>query len=460
MKYVLLISIFYLCFTSTLSKEEYRPENGSFQYQSSFTAPFGGTHIPFWEIGGSSIVMDTHLRLTPNQPSQRGFIWSNRLLRARDWEIVLKFSVGSEKKVGADGMAFWYTKERAQTGNIMGNSDTWNGLGIIIDTFDNDGQHDGPQIYAVHNDRSFAYDLGNDGDNSRKLGSCSAPVRQISAAPKFIKLLIRLKDKTLHVAYDNSEVTGLDTDWQTCFTVPAPIEDTTTGYYLGVTAETGGLDDFHDVKSLTTWSLRSTKFNPRDKDDIKELEKMKGKTTDTAADPPVKDNKNIKDKDKKYEGDPSADILTRLTSLEKKDVTFSDSLDVKFAEMQVKLEAIEKKQTDSLTRISKTVESIQSGVDGNQLDEMRQNVKSALQSIISIKDRIEIIEDQVIGTNRKTADLHGLQNVRSDELREIVERGSSWGFWTYFMILQIIICGAYIYFKNREEKTKYKSSPF
>jgi hypothetical protein len=256
-----------------------------------------------------------------------------------------------------------------------------------------------------------------------------------------------LKDKTLHVAFDNSEVTGVDTDWQPCFTVPVPIEDTTAGYYLGVTAETGGLDDYHDVKSLTTWSLRSTKFNPRDKDDTKELEKAKGKTTDTVAEPATKDNKN-KDKDKKYEGDASADILTRLTSLEKRDVTFSDSLSVKFAEMQVKLEAMERKQTESLTTMSKSVESIQSGIDGTQLDEMRQNVKSALQSIISIKDRIEIIEDQVIGTNRKTADLHGLQNSRSEELRELVERSSSWGFWTYFMILQIIICGGYIYFKN------------
>lgn len=51
--------------------------------------------------------------------------------------------------LGADGMAFWYTKQPGpigtnscifahQLGPVFGNKDRWQGIGIIFDTFDND----------------------------------------------------------------------------------------------------------------------------------------------------------------------------------------------------------------------------------------------------------------------------------------------------------------------------------
>lgn len=42
---------------------------------------------------------------------------------------------------GGDGMAFWYIKEKAETEspNAFGGLDSWTGLGIFFDTFDNDG---------------------------------------------------------------------------------------------------------------------------------------------------------------------------------------------------------------------------------------------------------------------------------------------------------------------------------
>jgi len=87
------------------------------------------------------------------------------------------------------------------------------------------------------------------------LGSCLVPnIRRTVPDPesKFYKLLVRLNNKSLYVAYDLSD--GSDVNWVTCFNSPIPLEDTTSGYYLGVTADTSNLySDVHAVKSLSTW---------------------------------------------------------------------------------------------------------------------------------------------------------------------------------------------------------------
>jgi hypothetical protein len=55
------------------------------------------------------------------------------------WELEMEFRIGGGGKLGADGMALWYTRESKQEGNVFGMRDQWEGLAIIFDTFDNDG---------------------------------------------------------------------------------------------------------------------------------------------------------------------------------------------------------------------------------------------------------------------------------------------------------------------------------
>jgi hypothetical protein len=320
-QWIVFLVVFYIVCVESIM-DEHRPENGVYQFQSSFNGPYGGS-IPFWETGGSAIIMENHVRLTPNTRSQRGWIWSTRPLRAKEWELVIQFSVGSEARVGADGLAFWYTKERAQPGPVMGNIDRWTGLGVILDTFDNDGKRDNPQIYAVYNDHTFNFDPSSDG-KANTLGSCYANIRQTGpdVESKFAKLLVRMKDKTLYVAYDNSGLVGSGTPgWIDCFTAPINIEDTLSGYYLGITAETGGLSDFHDVKSLSTWSYRPKPNRepidnsvPNKQEEPKEASKPKKKEERAL---PTRDRDTVKPK--KQDEDPSAEVIAnRLLELEKK----------------------------------------------------------------------------------------------------------------------------------------------
>jgi len=276
---------------------------------------------------------------------------------------------------------------------LLGNIDRWTGLGIIIDTFDNDGRRDNPQIYGVYNDRSFAFNPVSDGKEN-VLGICQANVRQIAANPetKFVKLLVRLKDKTLFVAYDNSGIASTAPGWTDCFTAQVPIEDQPTGYYLGLTAETGGLSDFHDIKSVTTWSFR-------------EPTKLRDNAPD--KDEPLDSRKRVEKEPKDYKPrkadgeDPAYEIVKRLIELEKKDEAFSTSLEQKFKDMQQKLESMERDQIQTLTRVQQGLESIRSAVDVNRIEELKRDIKSALESLNVVQTRINTIETHVEGTKKK-----------------------------------------------------------
>jgi negative regulator of replication initiation len=450
---ICLLSRFYLI---QALDETYRPDNGIFQFQTSFSGPFGGTHIPFWETSGSAMVMDSYVRLTPNQRSQRGSVWSTRPIRAVNWEILMKFSIGSETRLGADGMALWYAKERSVTGPVVGNTDIWTGIGVIIDTFDNDGQRDNPQIYAIYNDGSLKFNPQSDGKQNA-LGICSAQIRQISKSPeeKFVKLLVRLKDKILTVSYDNSEITSLtNSAWTECLSAKVPFpEDDKSTYHLGVTAETGGLSDFHDVKSISTWSLRKSRDDK--KEELKENKEKEKEPLDSRA-PTKEPAKETPKEISKDIGASASEIVSRLLELEKRDDAFSVAIDTKFKEMQQKLEAMEKEQLKILNGLFSNLDTLRSTLDVNQLIELKGDVKTTLTSLSTVKERVDKIETQVEGTNQKTVDLHDLHNTKSSQLRDIIESSSSWGFWTYFIFFQVILVGAVIMWKRSQEKVDKK----
>lgn len=75
------------------------------------------------------------------------------------WEVELIFRITGRGRIGADGLAFWYTAEKgAYNGTVFGSSDQWKGLGIFFDSFDNDNKHNNPYIMAVLNDGTESFD--------------------------------------------------------------------------------------------------------------------------------------------------------------------------------------------------------------------------------------------------------------------------------------------------------------
>ncbi|KAG5458288.1 MAG: legume-like lectin family-domain-containing protein [Olpidium bornovanus] len=111
-----------------------------------------------------TIPSEEYIRLTPSVPGLKGSIWSTyaccptferrcrrvgvdrqRLTQCAfsrqpnkhpEWEVEFSVAVFGRGAAGGEGLAFWYTKDRAQDGPVFGSKDKWDGLGIIFDTYD------------------------------------------------------------------------------------------------------------------------------------------------------------------------------------------------------------------------------------------------------------------------------------------------------------------------------------
>ena len=86
------------------------------------------------------ILSQEYIRLTPSVKASSGSIWSSVPNKYANWEVDFSFRVGGRNKIGGDGLAFWYAKDPGIIGPAFGSKDTWDGLGVIFDTYDNDGK--------------------------------------------------------------------------------------------------------------------------------------------------------------------------------------------------------------------------------------------------------------------------------------------------------------------------------
>jgi len=171
-------------------------------------------------------------------------------MESSSWEVELAFRIHSRQNPGADGFAFWYTESkflpnshpgRDGQDHLWGNTAAFKGLGVIFDTYDNDGNRDNPSVHAVQNDGSsklWSIDTDLQADSMFK---CTYEFRNTYTNEKMIARIAYAHDvKSLQVYLR----TGTDSDEQFCgkATVDLP-----TGYYFGLTATTGHLADNHDI---------------------------------------------------------------------------------------------------------------------------------------------------------------------------------------------------------------------
>ncbi|KAF9823155.1 hypothetical protein SFRURICE_016048 [Spodoptera frugiperda] len=189
-----------------------------FEYKYSFKPPYLAQKdgsVPFWEYGGNAIASGESVRLAPSLRSQKGAIWSKQPLNFDWWEIDIMFKVTGRGRIGADGLAFWYTTQRGDyTGEVFGSSDRWNGLAVI---FDSDG-------------------------SQQLLSGC---LRDFRNKPFPTRARIEYYLNTLTVYFHNG-MTNNEADYELCFRAENVVLP--RGGYLGLSAATGGLADDHDVR--------------------------------------------------------------------------------------------------------------------------------------------------------------------------------------------------------------------
>lgn len=73
----------------------------------------------------------------------------------QNWEIEISFAVyGRSKELCGDGFTIWYARDRLAEGSMFGNKENFNGLAIILDTYNNNNgpnSHHFPYISAMIN---------------------------------------------------------------------------------------------------------------------------------------------------------------------------------------------------------------------------------------------------------------------------------------------------------------------
>ncbi|XP_012343117.1 LOW QUALITY PROTEIN: protein ERGIC-53 [Apis florea] len=244
-----------------------------FEYKYSFKPPYLAQKdgsVPFWEYGGNAIASAENVRVAPSLRSQKGAIWAKHPVTSFEWwEVELIFRITGRGRIGADGLAFWYTNEKgAYNGTVFGSSDQWHGLGIFFDSFDNDNKHNNPYIMAVLNDGTKTFDHANDGTTQL----CAGCLRDFRNKPFATRAKIEYYKNTLTLLFHNG-MTNNEQDYETCFQVDDVFLP--KGGFFGVSAATGGLADDHDVSHFLTHSLYPPgQLRPDQKVSLEEQQKL------------------------------------------------------------------------------------------------------------------------------------------------------------------------------------------
>jgi len=194
---------------------------------------------------GSAVVTESYVRLTPAEAGHEGAIWSTNKMPFKEWEMELQFKVSGARYLGGDGFALWFTEQSEQFGTTFGNTENFVGVGVILDTYDNDGKRDNPSISAITSSGTTKFDHDSDGRDQRLPGAmCKINFRN-SRNPVSLKLTYQ--DGALKVWYDLRSK-GSYTE---CFSAQVAFPD---NYFVGISAHTGQVADNHDIFSVNTVS--------------------------------------------------------------------------------------------------------------------------------------------------------------------------------------------------------------
>ncbi|XP_032807034.1 protein ERGIC-53-like isoform X2 [Petromyzon marinus] len=201
-----------------------------------------------WLLLGNAMVTSEQARLVPSLREQHGSVWTRNPVALPHWEVEVTLRVTGTGGVGADGMALWYTANQGSEGPVFGAADRWNGLGVFLDSFDNDGMRNNPMVLALVNDGTQNYNHQTDGITQAQ-GNC---VRDFRNKPYPVRVKVSYYRSALTVMV-NSGLTPDTEDYEPCVAVNNVVLPP-QGYF-GISAATGGLADDHDVLSVQLYSL-------------------------------------------------------------------------------------------------------------------------------------------------------------------------------------------------------------
>jgi len=219
----------------------------------SVRGPRTSSIVPFWKLEGFAAANEEVIRVVEDRQSKRGGIWNTEPNNFANWELTYKLRIHGVSALGADGIAFWYVKDPSTGGEFFGHNDEFTGLGVILDTYDNDNTGLHPLLLAVTNDgtKKFRHEHPHDGEgthlkNDMEIGNCQFQIRN------------RDHPSLVTVRYSKGQLSVLVSinEGDSPRECVAPVAVTIpTGYYFGFTAATGQLADNHDIYGVALKNL-------------------------------------------------------------------------------------------------------------------------------------------------------------------------------------------------------------
>jgi lectin, mannose-binding 2 len=103
----------------------------SLQNDFTLTQPLSNAKEKF-DVFGSATLYSDIIVLTPNSPHMSGAIWSKKTNPHKYWQAEFSLRVSGAER-GGQGLAFWYAAKPGRSGNVFGNADQWDGLGLFFD---------------------------------------------------------------------------------------------------------------------------------------------------------------------------------------------------------------------------------------------------------------------------------------------------------------------------------------
>eukprot|EP00123_Amoebidium_parasiticum_P007917 comp18457_c0_seq1/m.19751 comp18457_c0_seq1/g.19751 ORF comp18457_c0_seq1/g.19751 comp18457_c0_seq1/m.19751 type:complete len:476 (-) comp18457_c0_seq1:88-1515(-) len=446
-------------------------ERRRFEFKHSLRGPFSlyqKNQLSFWRVGGSALVNENDVRVVPSAQNRRGYVWNVFPVNFTDWEVRAEFKIFG-RSYGADGMAFWYATGNLTEGTSFGGPSQWNGLGIFVDTFDNDQKGDNPQIVAVFNDGKHTYDHSKDGE-SQDLGRCKAEIRNTQVP---VVLTVRYRQHRLEITYDVHGASG---------PVQCVAKDNVVlpgGGHFAVSAATGALADDHDLHKFEVWNLSPKAKKEEDHVQVphdelqgineEELKKWEEEFQKQQAEIEALQKKYVEDHpNEAYDQNTVTDDFTKLASGQVQDlvrivdlqktvskqveanfVSVNYQLDLAVGAFQANFQYIQQKQQEYLLQLSNqpTAENL-----------LAPRLNQLMGMLKKVQDRLTQLEHKM--SQQQQATKEDLKARVQEDIQTIKQSVESEGSWTFMLVLlfvaQCMLFLVYLMWKRQTDSASKK----
>lgn len=429
----------------------------------------GGDPVDAWFQLGSTMITRARsgrdiVRLTSASQANQGIFYNAVRTESSNFNGYFDIQIEGvrESHEVADGMGFFFTKDRPLLGSAMGMDHAYQGLGLIIDTFSNSRSRHVPYLYAYVSDGTKKWNPDTDGADTELTRGCQLEMN------RQVRVYVQFVDGDLHVGVAMNPRSPHR--WHTCFKASNVRLPFSGAGYLAFAGETGhffALHEVHDAvfvdESAHSGEGYRSEYHAQDygnsqQQQQKEQQQQQSSAKKEPPAPPV-----------------SSDPATRVHRANSPSESLSGSLDLQvydvFNAMTNELHKLGDKNTeDTRTRLNGVRE-----VTAHLVQEMERQKKDMGDLLGTLKHLKGTAGDLAYAGDRFTQQLRGMHaslKVLRDKMERVGEShddmhadlldhhdavvaGKGSGLLVMFLVMQVLL-GAAVFFVNKMSASSRK----